>query len=421
LSPLLTDSLPSRRAFRPGRPVASALAAAAVLIAIATVRPIPAPSAAPAPKAAPTASSGPAPEIRPRHASFEATETMGWAVEVDIVNPLDAGLYIDSLWCEVESLDPASMGGGQRETHSLAFVKRSQGAISGGETSTFSINMPASAEHARITISGDFHDGTKKPWHLSASSEALPGPFTRTHPSRFTTANGKKVEYVVVPSPGDSVGPGILYVHGHHSSARQSLQIAQLLAARGYTVMAVSMPGYGQSEGTPDFGGPATVAALNAALDVLGRWTGVDSTRIAVWGISRGAGAALNTAARRASIRAAIGQSGTYDLWATWRAAKANHVDDLASDIVTMAGTDSAAWRERSAALAVDRFRCPVLLMHAEDDERAPFAQARGLADALQARGVTVETRFLTRGGHTIPQREALNAAMVFLRHTLAR
>src|SRR5262245_33792009 len=336
------------------------------------------------------------------------------------MNSLDVGLYVDSLWCEVESLDPAWMGGGRRETHSLAFVRRSMPSVSAGESSTFSVNMPAIAEHARLTFVGDFHDATKKTWHLTGSSEALPGPVTAEPPSRFTTANGKKVEYVVVPSPGDSVGPGILYVHGAGSSARQTLGFTQILAARGYTVMSVSMPGFGQSEGTSDFGGPATVAALNAALDVLGRWTGVDSTRIAVWGVSRGAAAALTTASRRASVRAAIGQSGTYDLWAVWRAARASHADDLVSDIEKGAGTDSAAWRERSPALAADRLRCPVLIMHGEDDPRAPFAQASGFAGALKARGLTVETRFVPKAG-PVSQRDALMASTTFLRHTLAR
>lgn len=371
------------------------------------------------------------PTLRAEPEPIEATETLNWSFQLFVDNPLDVGLYLDSLSCEVESLDLPANGGGRRETRNLDFLLHGAGrggidgspgglTVSAGQSGTIQVTLPATSEHARLTFVLRLHDGAKKSWRVTHTVEANPGPFTREHPSQFATANGRKVEYVLVRAATTGPAPAVLFVHGSGSSARQFLSLASTLATRGYTTMLVSMPGYGQSEGTPDFAGPATVAALDAALDVLARSEGVDSTRIAIWGISRGAGAALETAARRGSLKAAIGQSGAYDLWAVWRAAKARHVDDLAADIERMAGSDSAAWRQRSAATMADRLHCPVLLIHAEDDGRTPIAQARGFAGALEAHGATVETKFLAKGGHPVSPRDAMSAAMPFLKRTLA-
>jgi dipeptidyl aminopeptidase/acylaminoacyl peptidase len=180
------------------------------------------------------------------------------------------------------------------------------------------------------------------------------------------------------------------------------------------------MPGYGQSEGARDFAGPATIAALSAALDTLARTPGVDSTRIAVWGISHGGAAALNLAAQRPDLRAAIVQSAIVDLWATHRAARAAKDAALAADIEKGAGRDSASWRQRSPAVAAMGLKIPVLIAHAEDDARAPIAGVRAFAADLAARGVTVETKFVPTGGHPVGPHVPMQTAVAFLRRVLA-
>lgn len=332
--------------------------------------------------APPRARADAAPELLPDTTRIEASAGLAWTVQFRIPDPLPVGIHFDSLRCAIENLDPPWMGGGTREILDLDFLVRSTPAVSAADTGGISVTVPATAEHARLTFTMSIHDGTQKPWRLTSVIEALPGPFTRDHPSRFATANGRKVEYVIVSATREGNGPAILYLPGEGGSARQALAFAQYLSTRGYTTMTVSTPGSGQSDGAPDAAGPATMAALDAALDALGRTPGVDSTRIAIWGVSRGAGAALATAARRASVRAAIGQSGTYDL----------------------------------ASLGADHLRCPVLVLHAEDDPRAPAAQAHALADALKAHGATVETHFAPKGGHAMAQREVTGPAFAFLR-----
>ena len=244
----------------------------------------------------------------------------------------------------------------------------------------------------------------------------MPGPFSRDHPSQFVTVNGRRVEYVVVPAGRDSA-PGLLLVHGNGSNARKMLREARRLVPRGYTVLLVSMPGYGQSEGQPDFVGPSTVQALGAALDQLKAAHGVDPKRTAAWGVSRGAAAVTLLAQRRDDLRATVAESGFYDLWAVYRALKILGINET---IVSEAGSDSAAWRERSAALNPGR-PAAILILHGEKDVSVPAQQARGFAESLKARGADVETRFFPNSEHQLPPGEVMRTALEFLGRRLGK
>ena len=61
------------------------------------------------------------------------------------------------------------------------------------------------------------------------------------------------------------------------------------MVARGYVAAAVSQPGYGASDGPPDFCGPFTHKAVLAALAFLRTKSFVKADKIALFGYSRGA------------------------------------------------------------------------------------------------------------------------------------
>ena len=58
-------------------------------------------------------------------------------------------------------------------------------------------------------------------------------------------------------------------------------------------------------------------------------------------------------------------------------------------------------------------------MLHGERDRNVPFAQAKGFAEALQARGVAVETKFFPEAEHQLPRAEAHRTALVFLDRVL--
>jgi len=85
-----------------------------------------------------------------------------------------------------------------------------------------------------------------------------------------------------------------------------------VMATRGYVAAAVSQPGYGKSDGPPDYCGPFTQDAVQAAVEFLRRQTFIDPTRIALYGYSRGAIVASMVATKVAAV---VLGAGAYDFF----------------------------------------------------------------------------------------------------------
>ena len=349
--------------------------------------------------------------------SLEASEDLSWEIPFALANPTGVGVYADSLECRIESLDPGETREGRVSTIKLPGASKLIAPVSAGDTARFQYVLRASAERARLGFKLFVHQPGGPPLALESTILAIPGPLSLRCPSRFLTVSGKRVEYVLVLPEGVPQAPGLLLIHGHGSNARLLfLSRALALSKRGYAVMTASLPGYGQSDGPPDFAGPASQQAMKAALDALRRTPGVDSTRAGVWGVSRGAGVAADLAGQSRDLRCAVVQSGIYDLWAAYRGAPA----DLREAIVSECGRDSAAWRARSPLLEAAKVKAPVLILHGEADPRAPAAQAHAFHQALLKAGAPAEAKFFPGAGHALLDREADRAAVEFLARQLA-
>jgi len=390
------------------RPMFRILASAPVLLLFAF-----APASAPA--AAPPSTPAPAeqPRFEPDTSAIEADEYLQWAVPLRIRNNFAVGIYLDSLICEVQDLDPGETRAERSTVLDVSAVVKGS-SVSAGDDFALQYLGPAIAEHAKLTFQLALHRADGSRTTLTTAVEAMPGALSRDHPSQFLTVDGRRVEYVLFPAGRDSA-PAVLLVHGNGSHARQMLLDARRLVVRGYAVMLVSMPGFGQSEGPADFVGPATVRALSAALDRLTAWRGADPKRIAAWGIARGAAAVTLLAQRRSDLRAAVAESGIYDLWAVYRATTVPAYRDT---IVSQAGSDSSAWRARSAALNPAK-PAAILILHGELDAGVPAQQARGFAESLKARGAEVETRFFPNSGQPLQRGHVMNTAYEFLKRRL--
>jgi dipeptidyl aminopeptidase/acylaminoacyl peptidase len=358
------------------------------------------PKAAPAPMELPT--------FKADSSVIEADEHLQWALSFTIENKFPVGIYFDSLVCEVQDMGP---GETHAERTTVLDVSRivAGSSVSAGDVYPFTYTSPAIVEHARLSFRLVLSRADKSRTTLTTVVEAMPGPVSRDHPSQFLTVNGRRVETVFFPADHDSA-PALLVVHGRGANARTMMRTALRLVPLGYAVMLVSMPGYGQSDGTPDYAGPATVQAVGAALDQLKATAGVDAKRVGAWGVSTGGAAVTLLAQRRADLKATVAQSGFYDLWAVYRALA---VPSLRESIVRDAGTDSSAWRARSAALNPGK-PAAFLILHGEKDVNVPSQQAHGFAESLKARGVDVESRFFPNSGHELPPGEAMRTAIEF-------
>jgi len=215
------------------------------------------------------------------------------------------------------------------------------------------------------------------------------------------------------PGPAGPRGaPALILIHGSESHAASLDWLAAWAARRGYVAAALSQPGFGGSEGKPDFAGPGTVAALQEGYAWVRSLPGVDPDRLGLWGVSRGAVAAANlaTAGPLPGLRALVLQAGAYDLLAPELARLRQRL--LPEVAAEREGGLEAALRRRSALYRAERIPCPVLLLHGDRDEVIPESQSRRLAERLQALGKPCTYRCYPGRGHFLPARRVWEEAI---------
>lgn len=100
-------------------------------------------------------------------------------------------------------------------------------------------------------------------------------------------------------------GAALLLVHGSMGDRAGLWQEARVLAAAGFGVMLVDMPGHGESQGEVDWGAGGR-AALSAALTSLLAQPGVDPARVGAMGFSMGGMLVAQVAAEDERIRAVV-------------------------------------------------------------------------------------------------------------------
>ncbi len=134
--------------------------------------------------------------------------------------------------------------------------------------------------------------------------------------------SSKEVEYFLERPSGNGPWPTVVLLHGHQEEAKPGGKdfvdwgVLEQLARRGYLAVAVSQPGYGQSDGPADYGGVFTQHAVAGVIAQL-RATGLASpNRLLIEGISRGALTAGLIAAQDPSVTGLVLISGVYDLQA---------------------------------------------------------------------------------------------------------
>jgi dipeptidyl aminopeptidase/acylaminoacyl peptidase len=193
-------------------------------------------------------------------------------------------------------------------------------------------------------------------------------------------ADGKRIEAFTIRPLADEKYPGLVLLAGREG-ARTSVTFGTILAQRGFACMAVTEPGFGKSEGKPDFMGPKSIEAFAIGFKRFRRESFVDPEKIGVFGYSRGGMAAsLLTVKLGKAVKAAVFGAGVYDFK---RAYDETKFDGIRENIRTETGFTEKAIRERSSIRQMQKLKTPVLIIHGENDENVPTNQAVLLRDRL--------------------------------------
>lgn len=124
----------------------------------------------------------------------------------------------------------------------------------------------------------------------------------------FLTGDGLRLSGWWMPSP-ESRGT-VVFLHGYTASKSQSLAVAPFLLDAGYSVLAFDFRAHGDSEGAYTTVGLVEAEDVRSAVAYLEGRADVDPARIALFGWSMGAAAALNAARDLPEVRAVIADSG---------------------------------------------------------------------------------------------------------------
>ena len=231
----------------------------------------------------------------------------------------------------------------------------------------------------------------------------------------------KKIELFWTKPAGDGPYPAVLLIHGHQEQVRNGGEAfvrtgrLGILARQGYVAASLSQPGYGNSDGPPDYCGPFTQDAGLVALNFLRKQPFVNPNKVALYGYSRGAIVASMVATRDPKLAVVVLGAGAYDFF-SWYPTPLRGID---ANIRHEAGTSAEAFRARSAIYHVDKIKAPVLLLHGAQDERIPVRQAEAFFDRLRANGIAVKTKIFPNAGHGIPIDEQYSEIYPFLEEFL--
>jgi pimeloyl-ACP methyl ester carboxylesterase len=118
---------------------------------------------------------------------------------------------------------------------------------------------------------------------------------------RIPTGGGRELAAWWIPSRN---GVAALLVHGSGGSRARVAAHARMLARHGYGVLALDLPGNGESDGHSNGLGDNAQPAVTTALDYLQARPGVD--RMVGYGVSMGGEVLLEAAARDTRLRAVV-------------------------------------------------------------------------------------------------------------------
>lgn len=210
-------------------------------------------------------------------------------------------------------------------------------------------------------------------------------------------AEGKKIEAFTIRPLGDRKYPGLVLLAGREG-AKTLFTFATMLAQQGFASVAITEPGFGNSEGTADFMGPKSIEAFAVGFRKFRREAFVDSEKVGIYGYSRGGMAAsLLTVKLGKAVKAAVFGAGAYDFKKAYDETK---LEGIRENIRTETGITEKAFRERSSILQMKKLETPVLIIHGENDENVPTNQALLLRDRLTGLKKDFEIIILTDHRH---------------------
>lgn len=222
-------------------------------------------------------------------------------------------------------------------------------------------------------------------------------------------SDGLKVKgYMVIPKQLGKL-PVVIFNRGgnrdfHMMTTETLVEWIAPVAREGYLVIASQYRGSAGSEGTEEFGGKDVNDVLNL-LQVINELPNADTTRIGMYGWSRGGIMTYLALARTNRIKAAVVGGAPTDLLAELESRP--EMENVYSALIPgYSGNKTAELQNRSVSYWPEKLcpSTPLLIIHGKSDPRVSYTQAEILATQLSDLGHKHELVLYEDDDHIISQ-----------------
>jgi len=335
--------------------------------------------------------------------TLRADELGIWRFTLRLENLGELGLYPDSLMFRWRG-----EAEGERGDYDLSALAHGMQPAGAGEPTECSVNMPALMSRGRLELRFRFHDAKHRDWIATRDVVVAGDALAERFPVAGLAVEGHAADLLVMPAASpEPPAAGVLFVAPAGVAPASLRRWALTVRDRGYAVAVVG------AVRPDDAAGPASVAAVRAALERLAGTPGTDPQRIVLWGEDEGATTALLAAEGRSGLAGVAAVDAGYDAWARYRALDT----DGRSAFVAAAGRDSAGWRARSPLLSATHVAAPVLVLHTLSGGDATAALA--FVAARAAGDLPVESRLQGQEPRPLRRADATRLVLDFLKRRL--
>lgn len=257
-----------------------------------------------------------------------------------------------------------------------------------------------------------FDKAKKQARHLVHSRPWVdPNESASVEPVEFTARDGMTIRGYLTLPPGKEARdlPLVVNPHGGPHGPRDWWGYnpeAQFLASRGIAVLQVNFRGSGgygrdfEQAGYRKWGSDIQYDIIDGTRHLIDQGI-VDEKRICIYGGSFGGYSALQSPILEPDLFAcAVGFVGVYDLEMLYTKGDIPTQDAGVSILEKYVGRDEEELRAFSPIYHVDKLKTALLIVHGEEDPRAPIEHAYALRDALDEIDYPYEWMVMDKEGH---------------------
>lgn len=215
-------------------------------------------------------------------------------------------------------------------------------------------------------------------------------------------SQGLNLEGLILKPEGDGPFPAIVHIHGFNDiGGWDSIWKTISLVKAGYAVFLPSQMGFGQSEGKRDYCGPMTAQGVIDGIKEFMKESFVDVNRIGIWGFSRGSNVTAMLISKYPQFfKAGVLQSGMYDFK---KVLKTTEETRMAENMINESGNTEESFNERSPIMHASAIKCPILILHGEEDKTYVVEQVLEFENKLKELKKIYEIQIIKSAGHLLP------------------